>query len=520
MFSAFSMEFADHHFVYLCNNCNQCFAVDWNIRANYLNSWICRGSYVCCPYCGAVHQKRIGCGSRDEFIPYKAKLTVTTYKSAVVLKVNYEAISFKGKIFRRGWCKGSEVIKFDIESAKTTFYKEIRSANGSMEFTTYPVNRIFASGILNGSVLKFFRSNCLANSQHRSQLTLALKLMREEIRYKIRKFKGIDVGALYINAFGHDFGAFLLPVLNMANRLECLESVNYTRDTKFKEILQDVYTMPLTDKIPEDWLEKVVKYRLEDTDLATSLVLSAGLPNTPQVRRLVLDNFKCIINLKYAFEVCKKHDLAIRLHQAIQVEDKMLIFFDFVKKIYGELGLVQYLETEDNNLMDCIMLYDHLSEESKTIVKENRVRIRELHDFMSFTHKRQTHTNINLAVPEHITKRLSMQLDKIKFIVPQESIELLEIGIKLNNCVASYSESVQAGRKQIVAVADDKGKLVACLEIRDNTIVQAKINQNKQVRLDNEVNQKILVWARKTKLKINTYDINTEQLDKRFAEAV
>ena len=60
-----------------------------------------------------------------------------------------------------------------------------------------------------------------------------------------------------------------------------------------------------------------------------------------------------------------------------------------------------------------------------------------------------------------------MQKDRMKFFLPKESLELLEAGTELHNCVASYGSDMKDNSKWIVLVADDKGKLAACLEVRE-----------------------------------------------------
>ena len=46
-------------------------------------------------------------------------------------------------------------------------------------------------------------------------------------------------------------------------------------------------------------------------------------------------------------------------------------------------------------------------------------------------------------------------------------------------------------------MADDQGKLAACLEIKDKDLVQAKLDRNRPVRSNAELNAEILTWAKK-----------------------
>jgi len=148
-----------------------------------------------------------------------------------------------------------------------------------------------------------------------------------------------------------------------------------------------------------------------------------------------------------------------------------------------------------------------LNDENKKALETESVRLRDLHDWMSLRHKRQTHKNLKFDVPDHIIKRLSMQTDRLKFFMPKESMELLEAGHELHNCVATYGNAMKNNSKWIVLVADDKGKLTVCLEIRGNELVQAKTNRNKPVSSDNKLNSEVLAWAKEANIRVETSDV-------------
>jgi hypothetical protein len=129
---------------------------------------------------------------------------------------------------------------------------------------------------------------------------------------------------------------------------------------------------------------------------------------------------------------------------------------------------------------------------------------------MALVHRRQTHLNLKFSVPEHIVKRLSMQTERLRFFLPKESLELLEAGTELHNCVASYGEAMKNNRKWVVLVADDRGKLAACLEVQGKKLVQAKIDMNKPVASDAKLNAEVIAWAKETNIEISTKDLKLE----------
>lgn len=508
MFSAYENIFGDGHYQYYCGRCFQRFATDWNIVANAINPYINRGGFVRCPYCGTLHDKYIGYGQTNEYIPFEMRFRVIAYKKAIVLKIDYEATKFINNIFARKWCKGREIFTFDIEKGCSTFSVTINVEGSGNEYATYPINSKYAMAILNGSILRFFQSNCLARKTHKSDLISALRILREHTANIIKKEKGIKLGTTYINALGHNAGMFLLPLLNLAQKLKCPDSENLTSESKFNSIINEVYTVNPSSGLPENWVEVLVELAEQGMDITTAMVRSVGLPERDSVKKIIAQDYHNITNLKTAFNLCQNHDLGLRLYEAIIINDDMEKFFKDIIPIYGEDGIVRFAENaKEYDLKDCIRLYNQLENENKEILRAKRIRLRELHDWLAIVHKRQRHVNIPLNVPEHIVRRLSMQTNSLKFFVPKESIELLEAGHMLHNCVAGYSEDMSQGRLYIVVVTDDKGKYQACLEIKGNKIVQAKIDRNRSVKLDRMVNKVVLDWAKERKLDINTSDI-------------
>jgi hypothetical protein len=100
-----------------------------------------------------------------------------------------------------------------------------------------------------------------------------------------------------------------------------------------------------------------------------------------------------------------------------------------------------------------------------------------------------------------------MQTDRLKFFMPAESRELLEAGAELHNCVATYGRAMRDNTKWIVLVADDRGRLAACLEVRGKELLQAKIDRNKLVASDPILNREVLAWAKEAGLVIKTKDV-------------
>lgn len=511
MFTAYGSEISDGHVQYVCWSCFQRFVTDWNIRANNMNPWVARGSFVRCPYCGQLHDKFIGYGSLKEYIPYIIKLKVIAYKAAIELKVEYEANAFTD-LFQRKWCKGKETFRINF-TGESYFKKEVFFNSEEMESAVYPINQEFYSAIVNGSILRFLKHGSLALQTHRTELTHAVRVIRETVTKSLKtRFKD-DLTSLYVNASSERSGMFLVPILSMVARIQKPEGKNIEPYTKFENKLTTLFMWKKSDDMPENWLELMLQYMNEGEDETGSILKIVGLPNKDGIRNMVKENIHSINNIKAALRICRNYDYAVRLAQAINISVTREEFLKEMLPIYREDGIVRMAERAKKfNLDDCARLYKLLNEENKGVVRAKGVRLRDLHDWMSLRHKTQDHKNQMFNVPEHVVRRLSMQMSGLSFSMPSESLELVKIGHDLHNCVASYSEDMLNNKSWIVVITNGEGKRLACLEIKQDTVVQAKINGNIGVRENREINGVVMQWVKKAKLAVKTEDISSKEV--------
>lgn len=185
-------------------------------------------------------------------------------------------------------------------------------------------------------------------------------------------------------------------------------------------------------------------------------------------------------------------------------------FWSTLEAMYDANALNWLLDNHKDNkvaLSDCIRLYNYLTTENQKLFFEKKPSISIVHDWLAEQGRRQKHEAISLNIPDHIRQRLTMQIDRLKFFLPEKSIELLELGNELKNCVLGYSPDVVAGRRAIVIMTDDRGKAIACLEVAKGELVQAKLYDNDPVYFDAKINKAIIDWAEKSNLAIKTRDV-------------
>lgn len=103
---------------------------------------------------------------------------------------------------------------------------------------------------------------------------------------------------------------------------------------------------------------------------------------------------------------------------------------------------------------------------------------------------------------------LTEKIGDFDFTVPLTPKELKNIGKDLNICVGSYSNSVKTKRCRIVEFRDN-GVTTGCIEIVNNSIVQAKLKHNSRFNTNEQYLDVILQYAKNKKLDVKTRDVNT-----------
>ena len=519
MFSAYAEDISYlqnglHHFQYFCEECDQAFCSAWGKVPGI--SLYERGSRFICPYCGYVHHENVVYAKRNQDIPNKVRLTIREYKKIVIFEVSSETVIFTDYLHLiKGFRK--EVFRFDIAKQMVTLSRIYRGAN----FEPIEVGNPFKLEIFE-SILGYFTSSCLAK---RSDLNNILKVLRETVQRKLEKHLKHKLAPVFVSS-GRCHGAFLLPIFNIAYRLACPDAPNLP--VEYRDTSHEIHNFwkhkLLSNNLSNeahsiDLMDRVIALTRRKEDFITAIIRIQSLPGRPMIRRTLREDPFNVNILATAFNLCENYDYAIRMYEGLKelikdtrirwsVNDDLFQFLGNMKPLYGEVGIVRLVEDYMKmQLWDCVTLFQQLNEGNLKDLRTETVRLRDLHDWMSLRHKKQTHVNLKFEVPDHIIKRLSMQTDRLKFFLPKESMELLLAGHELHNCVASYGKAMRDNQKWITLVADDKGKLVVCLEIKGNELVQAKIDGNKSVLNDAKLNSAVVSWAKEANIEIKTSDI-------------
>lgn len=410
-----------NHMQYFCEECGQAFASAWGTSPGNFGGYE-RGSFFHCTHCGKIHHKHVAYVRRHEDCPTKVRLSLKTFKDVVVFEVYYEAFYFDDVFGVRAKKGGKETFRFNIAKQTATFSCHYGKGAGEQQDLGNP----FKLEILEESILRFFTANSLALTNQKKELVAFAKELREAIRIKMEKQLGHKIKPLYVSS-GTLRGMFLVPLQNMAFRVTFpdahnLPAVYRDRREDINKMLERHMLLTI-DFFMTAKIDEAIKKARKGTDFITAVISTLDLPNTNVVRREIGKNlFECG-RLLASFKFCKNYDYAIRFHSGLKTivdnykgtfSNRDLYYFSrTILKIYGEGGVVTLLENADTfNLKDCIRIFIQLNKDGKKDLIAERVRLRDLHDWLARKHRKQDHKNLILDVPNHIIKRLSMQKDK------------------------------------------------------------------------------------------------------------
>lgn len=499
-----------HQFQYFCEECDQAFASAWGRIPGSMSMYE-RGTYFNCPYCGKRHGDNVAYVNRNEVTPNKVRLAVKAYKSSVIFEINCDSVYFDD-LFSVRAKRYKETFKFDLSKQIVTFSK----TQGKNKADVVEIGNPFDLSLLQGtSILRFFLPNSLANTKQKAALSSIIKTLRETVQGMLEKRLCHKVKSMFVSP-GQRHGSFLHPIFNIAYRVRYPDALNLT--AIYRETPRNIeYYWGDQMIIASDSMYSAIELTRPERNIIDAMITLAELPDKTTVRRILTESIFNIGKLGNAFEICSNYDYAIRLYDGFKkltfsrydhIVKPLIEFLKALLPVYGEAGVVQLVEFAfEVDLKDCVNLYNQLNEENRRAIVDEKVKIKDLHDWMAKRHRIQNHVNLRFNVPDHIVKRLSMQKDKLKFFLPQESLELLEAGAELHNCVASYGTAVKNNRKWIVLVASDNGRLSACIEVVGKEVVQAKIDRNKPVHTDVKLNAEIVTWAKEANLAIKTSDV-------------
>lgn len=493
---AFISQGGAYHISYKCNHCKTEFRVDHKWRG-----WSCGGyntGRISCPICGSTFyaSDEVMCTAEDDSeIPSKVELSILENDTKLKLQASYKSYRFD----EYGTCFPSssrEVITFNVKSRITTFAcykkgKKVFSAN---------LGNPKSSEFLEKSLLKYLRYYRGCTKDYLHKIAMALKLLRSNIRKKYLALHGLNLGSMVIANPMPRYGRMSGHIQYMA----------------FRMLLPDLKRLPDTggyEKVFQD-----INALVKAPDSVTAILNAYDIPNKKSFRRIVLDNPEHAKTLSVILKHIHNYDIARTLYvhfkesftpqdfKSPESIDKLLGFW---KQYRSEQEIKNFLIGSDWWLVsDTYRMEKQLNEKNAAVFKRMKLDGK-AHDWLKDRIYEQEHEDYELKVPVAIRKRFEMQKDTLKMLMPDTYYKLIAAGKELHNCVGTYGSKVLEQQCNIVLVADDKGLLVACLEIKNGEVIQAKLKYNEPLCENREIQQQVVNWACEVGLRIATADIVT-----------
>lgn len=537
LFSGMQIGMEDRDVQY-CRDCGTVFQASWKTDYKFgYNKWY--GWDFCCPSCQTrqfdyLHRNLNAFRDKNDTIyrvPFTAMVKVVQHTNILEVIMYGECVCIANRGLESLTSRYQERFIFDIKAQKAYY--------SSDKGERFVVNNLISSELYLLSMMRFLQFGSYAWPLKKQFMELS-KTLRKALYEMCKKHLGYGPKTTFVQPSRH--GGLLLPqLLNLTWRLAVTDAPNLgkitagkhkwdrygywncdNKDSPVPRIFKTsidacVYLNSIMDdartglSFPQSAL-KILK--IADSKAYRSAIAKAGDVFYPKVIKLCAKLSDTTADTTTLFSMLREDNKFAYIFN----DKSKLAFFIKMKNIFGSRTIIEALKVlltrEDikRELEDCITMYGQLNDAHRQKFHEMTFKGRQLHDVLARVHGEQGEVEHDLNIPEHVVKRLGMQLDSVQFFIPQSNISLKNIGVKLHNCVGSYAARVKAGDIYIVGMTDDRGKLVACIEIckgkKQDSIIQAKLNQNKPVCNNAAINLAILDWAKKVNLKISTCDIS------------
>lgn len=546
---------------YHCMKCDTEFTIEHPYRkSGFYGSSICDDSYFTCPLCGAHFLSTANFSEVYMFWPARMARTSECIPREMTLIVKEIQEGFileaREKVTRMTAGNGfyhenrSEVFRFDVKRRRTTYtisyannrrtYKPVQFELGApFDLRIYEVTALQA---LNSDNLAFKERNEYTNSTRphasvRSEVTTVLRVLRDGIRRKWKKLHGYDIGSLFVSC-GMSQGVLLIPLLNLAYRLICPDVKNLPRELREGAYEADHFAK--NHAITEDDKKKYADFgafrRARNTTEA--IIKLFKLPDLPSVRRVLVDDIFNAVMLKKAYELMHDENHARRLYQfATNGAGYRLVYgyynakptcessviYDYadmlLKAGWTEGKVLRLLESgqqaKAGKIVDFRDIRYMLIRMPAEIHQEAaKVRLRDLHDWLTWKKKELDEKGYAIKPPESVRRRLQMQIasDCMRFYLPTHTRELRAAGEELHNCVGGYGNRILRNKCNVVFMTDNSGRLIACLEVTNGRLIQAKLKFNRPVSKDARANGAVIDWCRAAGIEIVTHDVRELRL--------
>ncbi len=524
--------------MYSCNCCGTEFILTYKWHGYMSGGW--QDKEAICPGCGkrlsnygrvkSFYRGMMEYSNSSEAMPVNLGLKLYKIRNGYKLAVTTDTKTLRCWGLQTEKKRYTETVTFDVKNRRTVWRKR--------DFSKVELGNMFNRDFYERSLIKFINRNVVKDPERSKHIRDIFRQLREGIRKDFKRFHGYDIGSLWISIGTEVDGWGVVPVSYLATRLLMpdlnintsifqMDTANLRTFLNKKGLSEEHYLY--LDNPNDEYLFRDLDIFRKTKDSVSAVIEALHIPDKTAYRRAITENGPVGTRALKVFSDVFPPDLAVDLwenHYRLwdfgyqcsslglleQYLNKWVQEYD-LKDIYRTLSGVRSF----SYLMDIDNMKEKLTKENQVLFKQ--VKLQAAHDWLVQKLMEQREADFELEVPEHVKKRLEMQSGQVKFYMPETHWKLRDIGAEFHNCVGSYAQRVLKGQCCIVIMTDDDGKMMACLEVKDDRLVQAKLKFNRPVYVDMGVNTAICEWCKKTKLKINTKDVKLkyEELESKTA---
>lgn len=487
-------------------DCGHTFRCTWHVECRNNHSYD-EGDSFYCPKCGThlnhtgYNHKYFYMTQRAETIPTQMWFRVTETATTVNLEIRYAALQSAAHGQPLGFTVWKRKHRYTIQADIKRQCIQVRDAEGTRRID------LLSQPDWPEKTPLYYLTNKSRASIRRKELTDIFKLWRQTIEQKLCKKLGYRVPSMYVGTSlqGH-YGMFFNALQNIAWRLAAPTAPKYDRD-KWERVKDTVSGLLHFE-------ESVLERTRKGQEYYSAVCDAFALPQKKAMRKALKDKglFSEII-FQRAQRITSNFDMLLRVGQSLGSlngrryydgyaesefwrNENVMKFLRRIARFYSSETAMRLLTKYGRTLCDTASMYAQLTPANRKLFwRQPHVGARDLHDAVMVLHDKQKYANRVIPQTREM-KALRDSLSGLEFYTPECTHQLNAISAALHNCVKSYGD--RAVKHQCIIVGVRTGStILACIEVQQGTLIQAKLLQNKSASSDARMNRIIYGWAQK-----------------------
>lgn len=504
-----------------CTKCNCRFQFDFY----YLYSCI---DQISCPKCGRRYYNNeiVYSNVYNSHLPYKTEIKIIEYKTKLQLKINYKAMSLNDKDLYAKVYDIKEIYTFDILNSSSSWEKHYPNDDEKLLHEYQDIGYLTDyENLQEKTALWFFSINHA--TKKKIPLSRILKILRQKINQKERQLHGFSKRNMYIDNVSQKHRLFA-NILNLAHKVRFWDSDNISYGDDFP-----VLKKAFIDTVIKQNFEKQAFELMKEKDMTyhQAIFSALSLPYRKNILKCFsYDNLYFLLPI-YSIKDTKIADTMLTIYDKHLYKDQYTAWNTVVKNyteqlrktcefinvfylnFYRNMKLTDILK-KDYKLKDIMNLWHTANNDTKSKFMQEKVRFKDLHDWLAINVAKQPEQEVIFDLPQNILNRFNLYMmnSRFKSTCINKYSYLKYVAQNLRNCSAGYKNRISE-KLQLVVITDDAGKPKVLLEVKEDSIVQAKLFNNVSVKNDIALNKLVLEFAEETRLDIETTDIQQSEND-------